>query len=581
MSKIRVMNELLANKIAAGEVVEKCSSVLKELVENSIDAGATNIKVLLDGGGLKKIEVIDDGSGMDREDACLAFCRHATSKIYKDDDLFFIETLGFRGEALASIASVSEVNMETSNGVVGTLVHIKGGKVLEVSDAPLRVGTKIEVSNIFYNTPARLKYLKTEGTELNNCLAYIEKLALSKPDIAFTLSNNDKVLVKTSGSNNLLKTIHEIYGLNVSSNMLELKAMNDDYEVSGYVSKPSILKKNRNHFNTFVNGRIVKNIDINRAINDAYNTYKHEGFYPIVVINIETDPTLVDVNIHPTKQDIKLSKMDELYDLIYKNIKGVLYKNLLVASALVNEEDNDIKNNFIEPSVYEKIDTSNETLEIPWEEEIVQTSLDFGTNEVIKNEEFKSLKLYPVGQVHGTYIICENEDGMYIVDQHAAHERVNYEMITKRYQDEEVTYTDMLVPLSIELSTSDYTLFQERKSVLTDLGFKIEDFGINTICIKGHPTWLKENYEQDNIKYIVDLVLENKNFNKDRFLDSLAKMVSCKMSVKANEHLSLEQMEKLLNDLVKCDNPYNCCHGRPSIMKFSNYELEKMFRRVL
>jgi len=581
MSKIRVMNELLANKIAAGEVVEKCSSVLKELVENSIDAGATNIKVLLDGGGLKKIEVIDDGSGMDREDASLAFCRHATSKIYKDDDLFFIETLGFRGEALASIASVSEVNMETSNGVVGTLVHIKGGKVLEVSDAPLRVGTRVEVTNIFYNTPARLKYLKTEVTELNNCLAYIEKLALSKPDIAFTLSNNDKVLVKTSGSNNLLKTIHEIYGLNVSSNMLELKAMNDDYEVSGYVSKPSILKKNRNHFNTFVNGRIVKNIDINRAINDAYNTYKHEGFYPIVVINIETDPTLVDVNIHPTKQDIKLSKMDELYDLIYKNIKGVLYKNLLVASALVNEEDNDIKNNFIEPSVYEKIDTSNETLEIPWEEEIVQTSLDFGTNEVIKNEEFKSLKLYPVGQVHGTYIICENEDGMYIVDQHAAHERVNYEMITKRYQDEEVTYTDMLVPLSIELSTSDYTLFQERKNVLTDLGFKIEDFGINTICIKNHPTWLKENYEQDNIKYIVDLVLENKNFNKDRFLDSLAKMVSCKMSVKANEHLSLEQMEKLLNDLVKCDNPYNCCHGRPSIMKFSNYELEKMFRRVL
>ena len=216
MSKIRVMNELLANKIAAGEVVEKCSSVLKELVENSIDAGATNIKVLLDGGGLKKIEVIDDGSGMDREDASLAFCRHATSKIYKDDDLFFIETLGFRGEALASIASVSEVNMETSNGVVGTLVHIKGGKVLEVSDAPLRVGTKIEVTNIFYNTPARLKYLKTEGTELNNCLAYIEKLALSKPDIAFSLSNNDKVLVKTSGSNNLLKTIHEIYGLNVS-----------------------------------------------------------------------------------------------------------------------------------------------------------------------------------------------------------------------------------------------------------------------------------------------------------------------------------------------------------------------------
>ena len=581
MSKIKVMNELLANKIAAGEVVEKCSSVLKELVENSIDAGATSIKVQLAEGGLKKIEVIDNGSGMDKEDAVLAFCRHATSKIYKDDDLFFIETLGFRGEALASIASVSEINMETCNGEVGTYVHIKGGEVLEVNNTDLRKGTRIEVTNIFYNTPARLKYLKSEATELNNCVSFIEKLALSKPDIAFSLSNNDKVLVKTSGSNNLLKCIHEIYGLNVSSNMLELKAISDDYEVTGFVSKPSVLKKNRNHFNTFVNGRIVKNIDINRAINDAYNTYKHEGFYPIVVINIETDPTLVDVNIHPTKQDIKLSKMDELYNLIYKNIKEVLYSNLLVGNAIVNEENDKIKDNFIDNSVFEKISVDEKKIELPWQEEIVQTSFDFGNNDIVKNEKFKSLKLYPVGQVHGTFIICENEDGMYIIDQHAAHERVNYEMITKQYKNEKVNITDMLVPLSIELSTSDYVLFQERKHILTDLGFKIEDFGINTIVIKSHPTWLRTNYENDNIKYIVDLVLENKNFNKDKFLDSLAKMVSCKMSVKANEHLSLEQMEKLLNDLVKCDNPYNCCHGRPSIMKFSNYDLEKMFRRVL
>lgn len=581
MSKIRVMNELLANKIAAGEVVEKCSSVLKELVENSIDADSTNIKVLLLEGGLKKIEVIDNGSGMDKEDAMLAFCRHATSKIYKDDDLFFIETLGFRGEALASIASVSEINMETCNGEVGTHVHIKGGEVLEVNNTDLRKGTRIEVTNIFYNTPARLKYLKSEATELNNCVSFIEKLALSKPDIAFSLSNNDKVLVKTSGSNNLLKCIHEVYGLNVSSNMLELKAISDDYEVTGFVSKPSVLKKNRNHFNTFVNGRIIKNIDINRAINDAYNTYKHDGFYPIVVINIETDPTLVDVNIHPTKQDIKLSKMDELYNLIYKSIKDVLYNNLLVGNAIVNEENDKIKDNFIEPIVFEKINIDEEKIELPWQEEVVQTSFDFGNNDIVKNEEFKSLKLYPVGQVHGTFIICENEDGMYIIDQHAAHERVNYEMITKKYQEEKVSITDMIVPLSIELSTSDYVLFQERKNILTDLGFKIEDFGINTIVIKSHPTWLRTNYEQDNIKYVVDLVLENKNFNKDKFLDSLAKMVSCKMSVKANEHLSLEQMEKLLDDLVKCDNPYNCCHGRPSIMKFSNYELEKMFRRVL
>ena len=577
MSKIRVMSENLANKIAAGEVVEKCASVVKELVENSIDAGANNIKVNLVDGGLTSIAVVDNGSGMDKEDAVLSFSRHATSKIYKDDDLFFIETLGFRGEALASIASVAEVDMETCNSDIGTHVHIKGGVMDLVEATSARVGTSITITNLFYNTPARLKYLKSEATELNNCTSFIEKLSLANPSIAFTLTNNDRVVVKTSGSGNLLKTIHEIYGLNVSSNMLEIKASSDDFEVTGFVGKPGILKKNRNHFNTFVNGRIVRNNEINRAINDAYNTYKHEGFYPIVVINIETDPTLVDVNIHPTKQDIKMSKMDELVSLIYKTIKEALYNNLIIPNAIVDDALNEVKSDFIEPSVYDKDKIVTE---------VVQTTFDFGTAKeeepVIKNEAFKSLKLYPIGQVHGTYIIAENEDGMFILDQHAAHERVNYEMIKKRFADEVVQYTDMLVPLSIELSTSDFNAFMDNVSVLEDLGFKIEEFGINTILIKGHPTWLAKNFEGDNLRTIVDLVIENgKNFNKDRFLDSLAKMVSCKMSVKANEHLSLGEMEKLLDDLVKCDNPYNCCHGRPSIMKFTNYELEKMFKRVM
>ena len=585
MSKIRVMSENLANKIAAGEVVEKCASVLKELVENSIDAGSTNIKVILKNGGLNEITVIDNGIGMDPDDAKLAFYRHATSKIYKDDDLYFIETLGFRGEALASIASVSEVVLNTCDGFVGTKVHIKGGELLSVSDAPLRTGTEIHITNLFYNTPARLKYLKSEVTELNNCTQFIEKLALSKPEIAFNLSNNDRLVVKTSGSNNLLKTIHEIYGLNVSSNMLELKCSSDDFLVTGYISKPSILKKNRNHFNTFVNGRIIKNVEINRAINDAYNTYKHEGFYPIVVINIFTDPTLVDVNIHPTKQDIKMSKMEVLTDLIYKEIKKVLYNNMLIPDAVIDEVKKNVKDDDSFISLNEVNSTNNDIEDngIVVNEEIIQTSMDFGKKEdIIVNEEFKSLNLYPVGQVHGTYIIAENEDGMFILDQHAAHERVNYEMITKMFKEENVSIIDMLVPMKFELSTSDYMAFMDKKSVLEELGFKIEEFGINTVIIKSHPTWLKSNYEGDNLKYIVDLVIDSsKNFNKDRFLDSLAKMVSCKMSVKANEHLSKMEMEKLLKDLVKCDNPYNCCHGRPSIMKFSNYELEKMFRRVL
>ena len=574
--KIRVMSENLANKIAAGEVVEKCASVVKELVENAIDAGSTHIKVNLEDGGIKKIEVIDDGSGMDRDDACLAFARHATSKIYKDDDLYFIETLGFRGEALASIASVSEVNMLTCSGEVGTHIHIKGGFMDLVEDAQARIGTTITITNLFYNTPARLKYLKSEVTEANNCIRYIEKLALSKPDIAFTLTNNDRVVVKSSGSGNLLKCIHEIYGLNTSSNMLEIASSSDDFEISGFVSKPSVLKKNRNHLNTIVNGRVVRNNDINRAINDAYNTYKHEGFYPVVVINIETDPTLVDVNIHPTKQDIKISKIENLEKLLYNTIKKALYDNLLVPNALVDESLNNVKDDFDESRYV--VENSNNTT-------IIQTKLDFATpkdNSEDKNTKLKTLNLYPIGQVHGTYIIAEDEDAMYILDQHAAHERVNYEMIKKKFHDSEVTITDMLVPLSIELSTSDFNTFMENKSVLDELGFKIEEFGINTIVIKAHPTWLAKNFEGDNLRSIIDLVITSgKNFNKDRFLDSLAKMVSCKMSVKANEHLSFEEMDQLLKDLVKCDNPYNCCHGRPSIMRFSSYELEKMFKRVI
>lgn len=578
MSKIRVMDELLANKIAAGEVVEKCASVVKELVENSIDAESTNIKINLIDGGLTSISIVDNGIGMDKNDAILAFQRHATSKIYNDNDLFFIETLGFRGEALASIASVSEVDLITCNSDCGTHVHLKGGKIETVEPTDARIGTSITITNLFYNTPARLKYLKSEASELNNCISFIEKLALSRADISFVLSNNGRVIVKTSGSNNLLKTIHEIYGLNVSSNMLEIKASSDDFVINGFVSKPSVLKKNRNHLITLVNNRVIRNNELNKAINDAYNTYKHDGFYPIVVINIETDPTLVDVNIHPTKQDIKMSKMEVLTELLYKTIKDVLYSNYLVPNAIYEEENNDIKDKFIDMRNF--VTTPAESIVVN------QTSFDFSATEekeiVIKNEEFKKLKLYPVGQVHGTYIIAENEDGMFILDQHAAHERVNYEMILKRFHDEDISVTDMLLPLSIELSASDYGAFINNKHVLEELGFKIEEFGINTILVKAHPTWLKNGYEEENIRTIIDLVITNaKSFNKDKFLDSMAKMISCKMSVKANERLSFEEMDNLLKDLVICDNPYNCCHGRPSIMKYTNYELEKMFKRVM
>ena len=573
MSIIKVMSENLANKIAAGEVVEKCASVVKELVENSIDAKSKNIKINLIKGGLSEITIIDDGIGMDEEDALLAFQRHATSKIYKDDDLFFIDTLGFRGEALPSIASVSEVILETCKEEVGTKIHIKGGVLQNISKSSGRVGTKITISNLFFNTPARLKYLKSEQTELANTTSFIEKLALAKPEIAFSLTNNGNILIKTSGSNNLLKTIHEIYGMHLSSKMLEIKALNDDFEIKGFICKPEILKSNRNHIITFINGRVVKNNDIIRAINDAYYTYKPDGKYPVVVINIDTDPTLVDVNIHPTKQDVKLSKIDSLYTLLYETIKKRLYDSLLIPDALPkNQNLKEMKDNFIEIKDFK-------------DNEVVQKTFDFGEDnkdEVVKNEEFKNLVLYPVGLCHGTYIVCENDEGIYLIDQHAAQERINYENYLENLVSEKIHITNMLIPITIEFSNSEYIDFQNNSEIFKNMGFIYEEIGINTIAIKAHPTWLKTGYEEEQTRKIIDLILSlKKDFDVIKFRENVAITLACKMAIKANEHISMLEIEGLLKNLVKCDNPYNCPHGRPTIIKFSIYDLEKMFKRAM
>ena len=573
MSVIKEMSENLANKIAAGEVIEKCSSVVKELVENSIDANATIIKVSLEKGGLSKITVTDNGIGMDHTDALMCFKRHATSKIYRDDDLYFINTLGFRGEALPSIASVSEITLITTKKEVGTKIVIKGGKVLTDELADARIGTKVTVENLFYNTPARLKYLKSENTELNNIVTFIEKLAMAKPNISFTLTNNDNVIVKTSGSNDLLKTIHEIYGVATSSKMIKIKNMNDDFIIEGYISKPEILKANRNHLTTIVNGRVVRNMEINKAINDAYYTYKPDGKYPVVILNIEIDPTMVDVNIHPTKQDIKISKINSLYDLIYNTIKDALYQTLLIPEINIAKEDS-----------LDEIIPSNFTTEKATREniQVVQTEMDLVTGDVNnKNVELKSLALYPVGLCLGTYIVAENDEGIYLIDQHAAQERVNYENYLANLKKEKTSVINMLVPVTIEQSASDYLKLKDKINILEEMGFIWEEFGINTICIKAHPFWLKKDYEEESIRKIIDLIISLDNFDEIKFRENVAITLACKMAIKANEHISMMQIEELLNNLVKCDNPYNCPHGRPTIIKFTIYDLEKMFKRAM
>lgn len=606
MSKIHVMSDNLANKIAAGEVVERSSSVVKELVENAIDAGSSIITIDLINGGLNGITITDNGCGMEHDDALLSFQRHATSKLIREDDLFFISTLGFRGEALPSIASVSEVDLVTCAKTIGTHLHIKGGK-LEIDEAAdKRVGTRINIKNLFYNTPARLKYLKSEPTELASCVSYIEKIALSYPQIKFTLTNNERAVVKTSGSGNLKKTIHEIYGLQVSSKLIEIKNSNDDYDIRGFICKPEILKSNRYHMTTIVNGRVIRNNDLNRAINDAYYTYKPDSKYPIVIINIETDPTLIDVNIHPTKQDIKFSKQEELYNLLNKTIKEALYKNLLLPSAMERlKATNDIIskeeiNSIIEDKINMEDNETKEDASLDYEvKESKQGEFNFGVAEdtvsyeqeekrddedepsTFKNK-IKSLNLHPIGAINLTFIVAQGDDGLYLIDQHAAHERINYEKVLKYFQEEKIVTTPLLVPMPIELTPTEFILVQKNLDLLKSMGFVLEEFGLNTFVFKEHPIWFKEGFEEEGLRRVIDMIIQSgANFDVMKFRDRAAAMLACKMSIKANMSISLEVMQHLIDDLALCDNPYNCAHGRPTIINFSSYDLNRMFKRIM
>ena len=566
MNKIKVMNDVLANKIAAGEVVEKCVSVVKELVENSVDAGSTEIKIEVVEAGTKLIKVVDNGSGMSKEDALLAFQRHATSKLYDEMGLFRISSLGFRGEVIKQ----------------------------EASDA--RKGTEIMVENLFYNTPARLKYLHSLYSELANICEYVNKMALSYPEIKFKLTSDDKVLLNTDGSGNLLKVIKEIYGSDVARRMRKISVFNDDYDVDGFVSLPEVTRSTRTHMVTLVNKRVVRNAELNRAINDAYHTYKPETRYPIVVLNINTDPSLIDVNVHPAKLDIKFSNFEDLKELIKAGIKSVLDKGLLIPKVekkdnvekpkieemqLNLERQNVIENETIDYSLFDDdMYSVNEELQI--EEKKKE---DEQEDKKFYNEEKKKVimpEMYPIGLAKGTYIICHNELGVYMIDQHAAKERINYEGYKKAFGNPNESSIKMLVPLILEFPSNEFIIIKQNIDVLKDMHFDISEYGVNSFIIKEHPTWLKEGYEEESIKRILEvLISEEKNFSIEKFREKAAIMLSCKMAIKANMNISLKEMEALINDLRRCENPYTCPHGRPTTIFFSNYELEKMFKRAM
>ena len=604
---IKVMDDTLSNKIAAGEVVERPASIVKELVENSIDADSTVIEIALEEAGLLKIRVTDNGKGMSKQDAVQAFERHATSKISNEHDLFRIRTLGFRGEALASIASVSKIDLWTSDGEsTGTEVHIDGGQLVKHENAAFRKGTDITVSQLFFNTPARLKYMKTIQTELGHTIGLVNKLALSHPKIAFKLTHFSQVLLQTSGSGDQLRVLSDIYGMTAARKMVPFKGANADYKVDGFVTLPEMTRASRNYMTTIVNGRWIQSYAINRAVLDAFHTFLPIGRFPIAVINVEGDPFLTDVNVHPSKQQIRMSKEGELLTLIQESIHQAIRKNVIVPGVtrkVVQKTPSEQGTLWSNPEPKQSVPVSNDSPEFqqPVEDSPPQQVFEpIQERETIKdewtiNETVEPLEkeeedspvstfplLFPVGQVHGTYIVAQNEDGFFMIDQHAAQERIKYEFFRDKLKEAENEERQLLLlPLQFHYSTDEKTRIEESRTLLEDVGIFLEEFGPTSYIVREFPTWFPEGEETGIIEDLVEQVLHTRKIDIGKLREEAAIMMSCKRSIKANHHLTMSDMETLLSDLGKAENPFTCPHGRPVLVHFTTYEIEKMFKRVM
>ena len=707
MGKINILSAELSNKIAAGEVVERPSSVVKELVENSIDAGSTNIKVIIKEFGIQQIRIIDNGSGISNDDLARAFLRHATSKISADYDLFHIETLGFRGEALASISSVSKVTIKSCAGEAqGKMLVLEGGKVVsEEYYAPIK-GTDLSVENLFYNTPARLKYLRNPHTEQANITNIIHKFALSYPNVAFELHVDGKITFKTYGDGDVHKILSKIYNMGVARNMIEFSGSNDDYKVFGYISVPEETRASKNYINIFINGRYIKNYGIQNAIIDAYGTLLMINRYPLCVINIEMDPILLDVNVHPTKQEVRLSKEAELirlikeviaerlsnYTYIPQGMNNVLTKkekakiekiNFLdeldnkfgdvedknifseekkepevdlevelsfpdtqeeVASHVIQEDEFLFGGDLLTNSPEEKIpvqskentfnqrsktqriksdlpdlsysshprDNRNKFGDKPTKKEIENfmnfskkednASYDDCTEKVVSNvvkddshfNEIKDAKIIQdddtkvrtlpdlkvLAQIFKTYILSEADNKLFLIDQHAAAERYNYEKLQREFIERKNYKKQMLIPLMFDFSVEEAAEVRNNLEKFEELGIVFEEFGDNSYVVREFPGWIEEDEEQ-MIKIIVEKILRNNNITFNELRNDAIAMASCKMSIKANQVLTDVEMNKVISDLYECNNPFTCPHGRPIITKMEKKDLEKMFKRIV
>jgi DNA mismatch repair protein MutL len=641
MGKIMQLDDALSNKIAAGEVVERPASVVKELLENAIDANSTVIEIDLEEAGLARIRITDNGDGIEEEDVLIAFQRHATSKIKNENDLFRIRTLGFRGEALPSIASVSRLEMKTSTGLEGNKVLIEGGKVESIEKADSRKGTDISISDLFFNTPARLKYMKTIHTELGNITDVVNRLALANPTISFRLVHNGRQLLKTTGNGDVRQVLAAIYGINMVKSMIPISGESLDYKISGYISMPEITRASRNYISTMINGRFIKNYALVKAIQEGYHTLLPIGRYPVVLLNIEMDPLLIDVNVHPSKMEVRLSKEQELNNLVSSVIKDAFKTKELIPAGFVaqkqekpkseqtfmeldhmenpaNQQYNGQSSMASKPFVEEKAEELSGRYKAAGQQGFPKTEMPNWQNAFVAQEPFMETKfdardeqdddgknasepedfidvpesqpevtasrvppLYPIGQMHGTYILAQNDRGLYIIDQHAAQERIKYEYFREKVGQVATELQEMLVPITLEYSADECIKISEYQHELEKVGVFLEPFGYNSFIVRSHPQWLPHGEEKELIEDMIEQLLLMKKVDIKKLREEAAIMMSCKASIKANHHLRMDEIQALLDELRRSSDPFTCPHGRPIIVHYSTYEMEKMFKRVM
>ena len=594
MKNINILDSNTIDKIAAGEVVERPSAVVKELVENSIDANADAVTIEIKDGGISFIRITDNGGGIDRSQVKKAFMRHATSKIKSVEDLISVTSLGFRGEALSSISAVGKVEFltKTKTDFIGTRYVVEGGRECVFEDAGIPDGTTIIVRDLFFNVPARKKFLKSPSSEGNNITELIEHMILSHPNISFKYIYNGNVKLQSSGKNDIKSCIYNVYGRDIANGLIEVKSIRDDISIHGFIGKPELARATRNFEIYFVNNRFIKSTLIDRALEEAYKDYLMLHKYPTVFLYFEIPSHLIDVNVHPTKREIRFFEGEALKCYIVDVIKNALINKELIKEIVeehhekpsvkeseINKEPFETINHIIESSYNNyyssEIEKEDESTDINDKNE----QLTLFDDKFISEESIK--KHRTIGQLFNTYWLIEFENKLFIVDQHAAHEKVNYERLIKKLRNNENCSQNIYPPIVVSLSNAEAQYVTKYNENFLNVGFTIEHFGGLDYTISTVPMELLSQNPADYFHEMLDELMEGKNSKETETVNLKIATMACKASVKGNMHLSVFEADKLISELLTLENPYNCPHGRPTIISFSKYEIEKMFKRIV